>query len=125
MRHIMIVEDDDDIREVLESVLVEEGFSVTGFAEISGARSALASGLEIPDIILLDFMFPSGNSGEFLTLIRERMKTPVILMSAGNDFIMGENAARAHGFISKPIQIEVLLEEIERVSASLSLVKGR
>ncbi|MGZ3696129.1 MAG: response regulator transcription factor [Bdellovibrionota bacterium] len=121
MKNIMIVEDDDDIREVLSCVLEDEGFSVTSFESVAGAFESLKSQTKAPDLILLDFMFPTGNSADFLASIRDQFKSvPVVLMSAGNDVIVGGSAGRANGFISKPIQIESLLGEIQKHCSAVS-----
>lgn len=115
MKSIMLVEDDDDIRDVLESVLSDEGYSVNSFESLPAASDWLAGEAARPDLILLDFMFPNGNSSAFLSALRLRADhVPVLLMSAGNSVILGGDADRADGFVSKPIQIETLLGEIEK-----------
>ncbi|MGE3262014.1 MAG: response regulator [Bacteriovoracia bacterium] len=113
MKNIMVVEDDDDIRDVLESVLSDEGYLVNSFESLPAASDWLAGEEARPDLILLDFMFPQGNSSNFLAALQLRAnRVPVLLMSAGNSVILGGDADRADGFISKPIQIDTLLGEI-------------
>lgn len=117
MKNIMLVEDDDDIRDVLETVLAGEGYKVNCYGSLHSASEALEKERE-PDLILLDFMFPGENSGHFLDAMKSRGRAgqvPVLLMSAGNSELLGESASLASGFISKPIRIESLLEEIEKL----------
>jgi CheY-like chemotaxis protein len=63
-RLVMVVDDDDDIRETLTSLLEDEGYQVAGFATGRDALDALQGGLR-PRVILLDLMMPVMDGVEF------------------------------------------------------------
>lgn len=112
MKSIMIVEDDEDIRDILQTILHDEGYGVSSFESLSSASAWLGSADKNPDLILLDFMFPSGNSQGFVDELKQ--KIPVILMSAANMAMRETAIEKVDGFVSKPIEIPNLLDTIER-----------
>ena len=84
MRRVLVVEDDADLREALFDLLESSGWKVTLAAN---GREALARLERAPvDVILLDFMMPQMDGGEFRAAQRAQPALagiPVILMSAG------------------------------------------
>ena len=77
MKHIMIVDDDIHINQMLEEVLTSAGYKVTH--AYSGTEALLLIPSIKPDLILLDLMLP-GLSGE--EIIEEISHIPVIVISA-------------------------------------------
>ena len=61
---VMVVDDDDDIRETLRGLLEDEGYQVAAHATGPGALGALKAG-EAPEVILLDLMMPVMDGAEF------------------------------------------------------------
>ena len=79
-KHILLVEDDEAIREMVENYLTMEGFNVT--TAING-EEALQNCLQNTfDLVILDIMIPKLNGLEVLKIIREQAALPIIIMSA-------------------------------------------
>ena len=114
-RPVLIVEDDPQVRDVLEELLQIEGFSVRAATNGADALAMLRSGL-LPGVILLDSMMPRMNGAQFLKT-RERepelLGIPVYLISASGDFD-GSAGYRVEGFLRKPFDPERLLEIVRR-----------
>jgi len=88
--HLLIVDDDERIRSLLQKFLMRHGFMVSAARDAGHARRIL-SGLEF-DMIVLDVMM-SGEDGVSLTRsLREKMQTPILLLTA-----KGETADRILG----------------------------
>ena len=81
--HILCVDDDDKIRELLKVFLRKNNFSVSTAQSVDEAKKLL--NLFIFDIIVLDIMMPKISGTEFLdTFRKENVKTPVIMLTANN-----------------------------------------
>ncbi len=111
--HLLIVDDEPNIRKVLGGVLEDEGYRVRTAAEGTEAQQMLDA--ERPDLILLDVQLP-GDDG--LTLLRrwrgDKDCPPVIMMSghATIDIAVQATQAGAADFVEKPIGAERLLVSI-------------
>lgn len=109
MSHILIIDDDIHINEMLEEVLIQEGYQVSH--AYSGTESLLFLANEKPDLILLDLMLPGLTGEEVLPQIE---KIPVIVMSAKVE-VKDKVALLLNGaedYITKPFEIEELLARI-------------
>ncbi len=110
--HILVVDDDARIRELLKKFLARNGFIVTPARDARHAR-ALLEGLEF-DLIVLDVMMP-GEDGVALTeSLRETMTTPILLLTArgdAEDRIRGLEAG-ADDYLPKPFEPRELLLRI-------------
>ena len=85
-RHLLVVDDDDRIRELLKEFLTREGYRVTGAAHAAAARR-LVELIEF-DLIVLDVMMPGESGFDLTTWIRskaETSRTPVLLLTAKGD----------------------------------------
>ncbi|MCP4544982.1 MAG: response regulator transcription factor [bacterium] len=116
-RKILIVDDEADILEMLESLLEVEGYEVI-VAE-SGAE-ALEALEERPALIMLDIMMPDMDGHAVLKRIREKYSSdmiPIIMVTARNDVLDIGVAmeAGANGFVVKPFNIEDLIRTINGV----------
>ena len=115
-RSIMIVEDDDDARQMAQMILEHQGFSVETAANGKEAVEKLKS--VIPALILLDIMMPEMNGYDVLVHLKQRPETqniPVIMLTAkgtGDDMITGYQH-RADYYIPKPYTREQLLYGIK------------
>ena len=91
--HILVVDDDRRLRELLRKFLIEQGFRVTTAEHAEAARDKLASFAF--DLLVLDIMMP-GESGIDLTLaLRQGNSVPILLLTA-----MGESEDRIAGLMS-------------------------
>ena len=109
MSHILIIDDDIHINEMLEEVLIQEGYQVSH--AYSGTEALLFLANEKPDLILLDLMLPGLTGEEVLSQIE---KIPVIVMSAKGE-VKDKVALLLNGaedYITKPFEIEELLARI-------------
>ena len=109
MSHILIIDDDIHINEMLEEVLIQEGYQVSH--AYSGTEALLFLANEKPDLILLDLMLPGLTGEEVLSQIE---KIPVIVMSAMVE-VKDKVALLLNGaedYITKPFEIEELLARI-------------
>jgi CheY-like chemotaxis protein len=82
---ILVIDDDDDIRDAVQEVLRSEGYEAHGAANGKLARQILEDSDEPPDLILLDLMMPVMDGWDFLFWLDENerlRKTPVAIMSA-------------------------------------------
>lgn len=113
--HLLIVDDDERIRGLLQKFLVRNGFLVTSARDAAQARKLL-QGLEF-DLIVLDVMMP-GEDGITLTRdLRARMATPILLLTAKgetSDRIAGLEAG-ADDYLAKPFEPKELLLRINAV----------
>ncbi|MBV1863286.1 MAG: response regulator [Rhodobacteraceae bacterium] len=113
--HIMIVDDDERIRVLLQKFLSRNGYWVTAARDAAHARRLL-KGLEF-DLIVLDVMMP-GEDGLTLTRsLRETLTTPILLLTAkgeASERIMGLEAG-ADDYLSKPFEPKELLLRINAI----------
>jgi CheY-like chemotaxis protein len=107
---VLIVEDDDDLREMMAQLLSIEGFQTT---TVANGREALEylHGAAKPDVILLDLMMPVMDGWEFRRQQKadpELAPVPVIVLSAlDQSRAAGVDAA---AFLKKPLDFDRLLE---------------
>jgi two-component system phosphate regulon response regulator OmpR len=113
--HLLIVDDDERIRTLLQKFLMRHGFLVTAARDAAHARRIL-SGLEF-DLIVLDVMMP-GEDGLTLTrALRETLQTPILLLTAKGETdnrIEGLEAG-ADDYLGKPFEPKELLLRINAI----------
>ena len=114
-KHILIVDDDTRICDLLEKFLSKNGYLVSAVHSAEQARQILA-GLEF-DLIILDVMMPRESGIELTSHLREENKTPIILLTAkgdAEDRILGLEAG-ADDYLPKPFEPMELLLRIKAV----------
>jgi two-component system phosphate regulon response regulator OmpR len=113
--HLLIVDDDERIRGLLQKFLVRNGFMTTAARDAAHARRLLA-GLDF-DLIVLDVMMP-GEDGLSLTReLRETLTTPILLLTAkgeADDRITGLEAG-ADDYLTKPFEPKELLLRVNAI----------
>ncbi|MFD2738300.1 response regulator [Sulfitobacter aestuarii] len=113
--HLLIVDDDERIRTLLQKFLIRHGFLVTSARDAPHARRIL-KGLDF-DLIVLDVMMP-GEDGLALTRsLRETMQTPILLLTAKGETdnrIEGLEAG-ADDYLPKPFEPKELLLRINAI----------
>jgi CheY-like chemotaxis protein len=115
-RHVLIVEDDADIRDALLSILRDEGYDVRGASNGQEALDQLRAG-HLPSVILLDLMMPVMNGWQFRAEQRTdpRLATiPVVVISADTQARQRAESLDAVAYIKKPIELEAVLALVER-----------
>lgn len=118
---LLIVEDDADLREILELALVSEGYRVATARNGAEALERLRSQTKKPRLILLDLMMPVMNGWEFRDERRqdpELADIPMVVLSAATDFPMRASDIRADAYLRKPLHLDRLLETIHEKIAT-------
>jgi CheY-like chemotaxis protein len=114
---VMVVEDDQDIRESLLEVLEENEYHPIGVSNGREAFDVLKAVPEKPCVILLDLMMPVMDGREFRELQladRELGGIPVIVLSAHPDLRKATEGMAADVALKKPVQVDSLLELVQR-----------
>lgn len=113
--HILVVDDDDRLRELLRKFLSENGFMVSAAADAADARTRMA-GLTF-DLIVLDLMMPGESGLDFAEDLRARNSVPILMLTA-----MGEPDDRIAGlergaddYLTKPFEPRELLLRIRSI----------
>lgn len=113
--HVLLAEDDPDLRVTTRLVLERQGFTVTVVADGDEAERALAEGSF--DVALLDVMMP-GRDGIWLTKhIRASLDLPVVLLTA-RDLVSDEVSgleAGADDYVTKPFDGDLLVARLRAV----------
>ncbi len=114
LKKILLVDDDDDLREALaEQLLTTEDFDV--FDAASGAQAMEKTRQAIYDLVILDVDLPDTDGRELCRLMRKQgVKCPVVMLTGHNtdaDTILGLDAG-ANDYVTKPFKFPVLLARI-------------
>lgn len=113
--HLLIVDDDERIRDLLKRFLKRNGFLVTAARDAAHARRVLA-GLDF-DLIVLDVMMPGEDGVSLTRSLRESLATPVLLLTAKGETehrIAGLEAG-ADDYLVKPFEPKELLLRINAI----------
>ncbi len=113
--HILVVDDDDRLRDLLRQYLSENGFVVSTASNASDARLKLAS-LEF-DLLVLDLMMPGETGLEFAADFRRTNNTPILMLTAmaeTSDRIIGLEHG-ADDYLTKPFEPRELLLRIQNI----------
>ncbi|MGB5863398.1 MAG: response regulator [Sulfitobacter sp.] len=113
--HLLIVDDDERIRTLLQKFLMRHGFLVTAARDAQHARRVL-EGLEF-DMLILDVMMPGEDGLSLTRSLRETMKTPILLLTAKaetDNRIEGLEAG-ADDYLPKPFEPKELLLRINAI----------
>ena len=120
MKHILIIEDDPQINDMLKVLLTTNGYKVT--CAYSGSEGLLVFDNTV-DLVILDLMLPGKSGDEVIKEIKMRKKVPVIISSAVTDINKKIDlfALGADDYVTKPFDNTELLA---RISARISLYES-
>lgn len=117
-RYVLIVEDEQDIRELVSYNMLKEGYQVAAVA--SGEEAIQAVKSRRPDVVLLDLMLPGIDGLTVCATLKENSETntiPVIMLTAKgeeSDIVTGLNMG-ADDYVTKPFSPKVLLARVSAV----------
>ena len=122
MTHILLIEDDPSLRQILSDGLLRESYKVTEAIDVKQTKAVLASALAQQatnqkldiDVILLDLNLPDGTGESLLSYIRRSFRIPVLIISArheeGKKIQMLDEGA--DDYLVKPFSVAELLARI-------------
>jgi CheY-like chemotaxis protein len=117
-RHVLVVDDDAEIREIIAQSLDSVGFDVTALEGADAALSFLETGR--PDVILTDIHMSAGDGFELINAMREQgLAIPIVAMSGGSgtfgtDHLELARKLGAASIVDKPFRTSHLVEAIDR-----------
>lgn len=124
-KHILLIDDDAELAELLTEYLEGENFKVTSC--LDGASGLAKAFDDSFDLILLDVMMPILNGFEVLKALGGNHKTPILMLTAkgdDNDRILGLELG-ADDYLAKPFKHRELLARIKAILRRISIVKSQ
>ena len=125
-KKILVIEDDQSMRWVLDKSLSREGYNVTSAAD---GRSGISAAFEVlPDLVILDILMPDIDGLTVLRKLKEsHPQLPVLIITAQNIMTHAVEAMRrgAYDYLPKPFDINVLLERVDRGLAQVEAVQSQ
>ena len=114
-KNILIIDDDERLRELLKDYLSAKNFDIFLCEDFSEAKDILS--IVIFDLIILDRMMPSGDGINLIEFIKENSNSPVIMLTA-----MGEDQNKIDGlktgaddYLAKPFEPKELILRIQNI----------
>lgn len=126
MTHVLLIEDDPDIRSIVELSLVQVGgMTVTAVGDGLSGLEVLSDADPMPDVVLLDVMMPGMDGPQVLEMMRatpEGARLPVIFMTARvrPQELEEYRALGAAGLIAKPFDPMTLADEVRQLMVGVS-----
>ncbi|OGB05750.1 MAG: hypothetical protein A3E79_00825 [Burkholderiales bacterium RIFCSPHIGHO2_12_FULL_61_11] len=116
---VILIDDEPQLAKFLSHYLRFEGFDV----RVAGCRAEIVAEIRkppIPDLVLLDVMLPDADGFDILLRIRSHpalKDVPVIMLTAKatRESVLKGLAAGADGYITKPVETDVLLQAVRTV----------
>ncbi len=120
---ILVVEDDETLRETIEYNLINQGFEVVSAAD---GRVALEQAREHrPELILLDVMLPGLDGFEVCRVLRQEMSVPILMLTAKTeeiDRVVGLEMG-ADDYITKPFSMRELMARVKATLRRVRLIR--
>ncbi len=120
---VLVVEDDETLRDTLEYNLQNQGYRVitanNGYAALELARS------QQPDLLLLDLMLPGINGFEVCRILRQEMSLPILMLTARAeevDKIIGLEVG-ADDYLTKPFSMRELLARVKALLRRVEMIR--
>jgi CheY-like chemotaxis protein len=113
-KDVLVVDDDDAIRDAIRGVLTDEGYSVTTAPNGQEALGCLRQSDRPPGLILLDLMMPVMDGWQFLDRLSaepELQQVPVVVLSANT---AGKPRDDVLLYLRKPLDLDRLVETVDR-----------
>jgi DNA-binding response OmpR family regulator len=123
MRKILVVEDSQELSDLVQRELIQEGFEVK--IATSGPEGLAAAQQYTPDLIILDWMLPGMDGLDVLRRIRTVSPVPVLMLTARNsetDRVVGLELG-ADDYLTKPFSMRELLARVHALFRRLEHVQ--
>jgi DNA-binding response OmpR family regulator len=114
-RKILIIENDADIRDIVDYILMEEGFTTLSIPEPETLEHILQFK---PNVILIDEFINSKPGHRLCLKIKNTQPLnhiPVIVLSTANDIELIATECQANDYISKPFEVKDMVEKVVKV----------
>lgn len=121
MRTIFVVDDEENIRHIISTYLMRDGFQVESFASVEETMARLQS--TYPDMFILDIMLPGRDGLDFCREVRSRSGVPVIFISSRDeevDRILGLEIG-GDDYLAKPFSPRELVARVRSLFRRSSL----
>jgi two-component system, chemotaxis family, chemotaxis protein CheY len=125
--HVVVVEDEADIRDTIAELLEDEGYSVEKAKH--GAEALVHVERRRPDVVVLDLMMPVMDGWAFARACNARADgraIPIVIMSASPDLARSAEQLHPYGVraaVAKPFDLEVLLAVVGRLASRPAAVE--
>lgn len=122
--HILVVDDDSEIREILKILLTSENFDV---AETDSPQAALKLMSPQIDLVILDVMMPEMSGYDLCRAIREISNVPILFLTAktsNSDLLMGY-ASGGDDYLSKPFSYPELVARVKGLLRRYTVYHGK
>ena len=83
--HILLVEDDDEVRRLVSGLIEKEGYRVTAVADAKAMDATIAAAA--PDLVILDVMLPGEDGLSICRRLRLTLSVPILMLTAKSDEI--------------------------------------
>ncbi|MBG6236891.1 two-component system alkaline phosphatase synthesis response regulator PhoP [Pedobacter sp. CAN_A7] len=116
VKRIHVLEDDTDIRYIIEFLLKDEGYELQLSSSFSELKEKLTD--SVPDLFILDVMLPDGDGAEICSDLKNDLFTkhiPIIVMSANDQNKDKSIEAGADDYIKKPFDIDYIVTRIDKL----------
>jgi CheY-like chemotaxis protein len=117
-RVVLVVEDDESIRNVITDVLEDRGFRVVGAANGAEALDRLERGR--PDVMVLDLLMPVMHGWDFMESYADKTggdTIPIVVVSVNPALPRSFNRFGVQSVVAKPFDVDDLLESVEEALA--------
>jgi DNA-binding response OmpR family regulator len=118
-KKILVVDDDQDIREIIIFILEAEGYQVSGLDNGNAVIDAIERSR--PDMLLLDVQLGDRDGRDICRELKEQVLTqniPIMIISATHGWeSLNEKRCGADDFLAKPFDVSELIEHVKRFAA--------
>ena len=121
---ILVVDDDSEIRELVETLLRSEGYEVIQAADGRQAVALMTDGI---DLVILDVMMPEMSGFKVCAAIRETHNVPILILTAkgmDSDLVMGYSSG-GDDYLTKPFSCAELLARVKGLLRRYHVYKGK
>lgn len=114
-KKVLIIENDQDIRHIVEFILQEQGFAIMSIPEPEELSAIIPFA---PDVILLDEFINSRPGHRLCRKIKQvaaLKNVPVIVLSTANDIELIARECDANDYVRKPFDVEEMVDKVIRI----------